>query len=76
MFIRIVRGKNESLYECERMHIRPHGDTEFVIEMEPSGVNIQIDKTVPAALAVYVMNNNGRTIDTIFRKEPDGDGDA
>jgi len=40
----------------------------FVIYLEPCGCSVQIDKDVEGSIGVYVMNNEGRTIDTIFRK--------
>ena len=91
MFLKVVRGKHTSLYECERMHRRPGAAAadaiaataespeqaekimqgRFYIFLEPSGISIEIDKTVPESLGVYVMNNEGRTIDTVFQKGED-----
>jgi hypothetical protein len=63
------------MYECERYHIQPenketvNGCRVFFIYLEPCGIHIEMDKDVPGSLGVYVMNNEGRTIDTIFRKD-------
>jgi len=68
MFIRIIRDKHDSIYECERVHFDSKDNDHFFIRLEPSGITIEIDKTVPT-LAVYCMNNKGKTIDTIFKSE-------
>ncbi len=72
MFVNIIRGKHKSLYQCDRLHIRSEKEGEFQIDMELDGgrcVSAIVDKAVPEELGVYVMNDQGRTIDTIFRKE-------
>ncbi len=74
MFVKIIRGNNEVMYECERYQINPwHHKTSsgnFFITIEPCCITEEIDKTVPEHLAIYVMNNDGKTIDTIFTKVP------
>ena len=77
MFVRIVKGNHDALYQCDRFRVHPvdSGQYEFTITMERDGradaVAATIDKSVPEALGVYVMNDEGRTIDTIFRKDED-----
>ena len=74
MFIRIIRGKgvdtSESLFECARLLTRIKENTPevMIFTMEETGkgaVSIEIDKREPE-IAVYVMNEKGRTIDTHF----------
>jgi len=76
MFVRIVTdGAHDSVYECNRVQIHPveGRPSEFTITMERDGahdaVSTTIDKTTPKAIGVYLMNDRGRTIDTVFRKE-------
>lgn len=87
MFLKICRGPNESLFECDAYHIRSHSTASknadnpkqweeshkgFFIEIEGRrDLQIEIDKTVPEALGVWVMNSQGKTIDTIFTKDQD-----
>lgn len=78
MFVRIIRGHNDALYECS--HVRVNHDTEkrqigLVMEDLPGRVSpleILVDKEVPEALGIYLMNHSGRTVDTLFRKEATG----
>ncbi len=75
MFVRIVRGNNEAVYECG--HVRSSYDPEkqritFVMEDMPNKVDAlvcHVDKNVNEAVGVYYMNNRGQTIDTVFRKD-------
>jgi hypothetical protein len=73
MFIRIVRDKHESTYECQRYHVAPQEDgTTFLLTIEgdiagTDGQSMMIDVDTSEHLAVYLMNNEGKTIDTIFR---------
>jgi len=68
MFIRIVKEGNESLYECDRIHLRQLSDSLFLdIEGRNGNVNIEIDKSTEK-VAIYAMNStDGRTIDTLFK---------
>lgn len=71
MFIRILRetdeGQHESLHECYHVNIHP-GDQPYFFFLVLEGVgptlSIQIDKR--EKIAVYAMNDRGKTIDTIF----------
>jgi len=80
MFVRIVHDGQESMYECQRYHIRSLKDGQtvnsssaFIIDFEPCGCSVEINKKTRASLGVYVMNNEGRTIDTIFSKSADSE---
>lgn len=77
MFISINRmtayGSRTSVYECDRYHIHPvEGEpTEFTITMEDrsSRAVAATYNTEEPGLGIFAMNNEGRTIDTIFRSE-------
>lgn len=71
MFLSIIQGKKSSLYECKRFHITPKGNDLFFIDLEPCGITIAIDKSSEEKIGVYAMNNDGRTIETIFSKDKD-----
>lgn len=67
--MKMEEGENESLYECRRYHIRPHeNDLEiFWITMEGeegNAITVMIEKK--EKIAVYVMNEHGQTVDTVF----------
>lgn len=80
MFVNVVRcpddgnsQRHTSLYECERIHIHPVEGTrtEFTITIEGraqtrEAVAVTYD-TNEKGLGIYVMNDRGQTIDTIFR---------
>ncbi len=64
MFVSVFVGKGRtSLYECRRVHIRPDETNEgqVFVCMEDSDVNLVVEK---ATTLVYIMNNEGKTIDT------------
>ena len=78
MFIKVKRDENESLYECERYHLsfahavdgpdKPMKTTMYLaLERDDTNgsITLQLEKDTPN-LAVYVMNRDGQTIDTIF----------
>ncbi len=75
MFISIVRDpqvgdalRHNSLYECDRYHITQERPGELLITMEGRGAaQLASYLTTENNLGIYVMNNLGRTIDTIFR---------
>lgn len=75
MFVNIVRGTHAALYECS--HVRSNYDPETqTIELCMEGAAqggssliVTVSKDVPEALGIYYMNNNGRTIDTVFSKD-------
>lgn len=74
MFVRIITDEvHDSIYQCDRVQIHSvDGKPEFTITMERDGthaaVSATIDTSTSKAVGVYLMNDNGRTIDTIFRK--------
>lgn len=77
MFVKVVRGNTESLYECHNYTLDPEGKesircaegSPFMIRMEGGcNLSVKIDKTTPEALAVYAMSDSGKTIETIFYK--------
>lgn len=79
MFISIVRTPDDgesrnhtSMYECDLYHIHPiEGDVnQWTVTLEKYGNQPAISftyATTEKALGIYVMNKDGRTIDTIFR---------
>jgi hypothetical protein len=77
MFVKIIRGDYESLYECDQFHTQPGKSTEqFEIVVERSSwasptITLEIDKTVPERLEVYVMNSLGQTVERMFIKAAD-----
>ena len=70
MFIRIIHTKkargHESLYECLRYRTQPtdHG---FIVTMEGVADTVSVDIDKRQTVEVYVMNNDGHTIDTLFQ---------
>jgi hypothetical protein len=74
MFIKVICDNVTSVHECERFHIHPRGDesmgecSEFNINMEPCNISLRIVKDDDKPLYVYVMNKDGKTIDTIYRR--------
>jgi len=77
MFVKIIRGSHEQVIECTAVSIdssRCKKENKFMLFIEGLNrrvVNHEIDKTVPEALGVYLMNSKGQTIDTVFSKQPD-----
>lgn len=81
MFISIIRQYNSrtsqrstSVYQCDRYHIHPVADTrsEFTITMERDGWPVAHSATYDTeahGTEIYVMNDHGRTIDTLFRSD-------
>lgn len=73
MFVRIDHDEKSSLYECDSYHMFTDKDgnlDEIIIVMERDKGEkrtASVDKT-RSRVGVYVMNNMGQTIDTIFRK--------
>lgn len=79
MFIKVLSKDHESLYECDRYHLRQtHGLDQgggavnttiyIVLEKDDSpkeAITLQLERST-SGLSVYVMNSDGRTIDTIF----------
>lgn len=75
MFVRIIRGQHDSIHECDNVRISPVADkpNRFMLALERVGSPYpdqlhEIDQTVPEAVGVYVMNQNGKTIETVFQK--------
>lgn len=76
MFVRIIHTNKDnmeydSLYECTRVYRRPlkglEGPIKDKVDFDLEGpggnhVTIQIDKT--EKVAVYIMNSDGKTIDS------------
>lgn len=71
MFIKVKHTARESLYECDRYHINPtENDDVFIITMEKDSpgngaISLEIHKT-QLDTAIYIMNQEGKTIDTVF----------
>ena len=66
MFIKVVRGSVETLYECARYTKRPTGDFNEV-ELQMEGTSDQVIGIIYDArdTDVYVMNNDGQTVETL-----------
>ncbi len=66
MFVRIIVRVDEveknSLYECERVHVRQHDGTKVDVDMEGPPISVRIEDKKYSV--IYLMNNNGKTIDT------------
>jgi hypothetical protein len=63
----------EYLYECNSYKVdRPSPeDTSFFIRLFPEiGISIEVSLDSDKHTAVYVMNNQGKTIETIFSNYP------
>lgn len=76
MFLRICRGTHDAIYECSEVRVTPQerrGELLITIEQlgTPDGRSVIVDKNTPQALGIYVMNSNGRTVETLFRKDAD-----
>lgn len=76
MFLSIVRDpqdgesrRHTSMYECDRYHIYPvkGAPTQFTITIEGRKAVCVAYDTTEKALGIFVMNDRGQTIDTIFR---------
>lgn len=74
MFVKIEEGSGQRVYQCLSYRLIPQDDPDelyFVMEMgSGSEVVVSARKDLPVQVGVYVMNDEGRTIDTVFR----GDG--
>lgn len=77
MFVRIIRGSSETLVECSQVRSKYDAEKkEILLTMEDvpgrtDVLQILVSKDIPEELGVYYMNSDGRTIDTVFRKEAD-----
>lgn len=80
MFVSIIRtpedGKSQrrtAMYECERFYIDPEEGTAttFLITMQCKSASVVAAyDTSESGLGIYVMNDCGRTVDTIFSSMP------
>lgn len=55
-------NKHESLYECSRVHIHPTDNGDIVLfELEGNDdITVEVKQSITE---VYILNENGRTID-------------
>ncbi|KKM80492.1 hypothetical protein LCGC14_1339380 [marine sediment metagenome] len=62
MFVTVIRKGHTAIYECKRVFIRTDVTTEgqVAVRMEDSDVDLIIEKVLSQ---VYIMNNEGKTID-------------
>ncbi|HAM41670.1 MAG TPA: hypothetical protein DCP69_10125 [Candidatus Omnitrophica bacterium] len=72
MFVKVVRGSSDSVFECDRVHRRPDPYPEggkpalvsFDLESHKPGANITIQVDVEDRnVAVYYMADDGKTIE-------------
>ncbi len=63
MFISVIRKGCTSIYECRRVFIHTDAENEgrVTVRMEDGDVELVVEK---AMSQVYIMNNEGKTIDT------------
>ena len=73
MFVRIVRGASDAIYQCDNLRTKLIESSLFITVEKYGGISytIDVDTKDPAEVGVYVMNDVGRTIDTLFRKDGD-----
>lgn len=61
MFVKVVGGVFQSLYECKRVHIRQGKNNDFVVfHMEEPEITLELEKS---NFVVYFMSDQGRTVD-------------
>lgn len=85
MFVKIIRTireeteteseqhTRESLYECNSYHTHPSGKDKFILSTEgEQSVHIEIEKSPDTE--IYIMNNEGKTIDYYRWASGDHDG--
>lgn len=72
MFVNITTkqekgGSNSSIYQCEVIHIRAHGDNRVLLTLESPTrtLDMEVEK---ATSGVFIMNDNGKTIDRYIWK--------
>ncbi len=78
MFVNIVKNGSSSIYECNNVHITnmAHKDKEEVKEQielrlehdNSRNINIVVDKD--SKTQIYLMNNEGQTIDKYAWSDP------
>ena len=69
MFICVDQGASGAFYECNRVLTRNFGDT-FTVTMERKDgdtITVEFDKSRNGG--VYVMSNEGRTVQCLFRRD-------
>jgi len=71
MFIKVIKsGSNESVYQCKRYHVTRWDFKMIKLDLEDNdgtGVSLEYDCSVPGKLAIFAMNNEGQTIDTLCK---------
>ena len=72
MFVNITTkqgktGDKSSIYQCEVIHIRPMGEDKVMLALESptKTLDIEVEK---ATSGVFIMNDNGKTIDRYIWK--------
>jgi len=76
MFVRIIwkaatnGEQSQTLFECSQIcEVRGEDPSKLTLMLGEAGTEIPIDKSEDGdADGVFVMNNEGRTIDCIFRR--------
>lgn len=75
MFVKVILGLSghRSVYECNRVLThRKNGINSpdgLLITMEGSdgSISLELDSATDDQIGVYLMNNDGQTIDTLFK---------
>ena len=77
MYLKVVEGYHNAMYECDEITIdtleKDKGFHLYLI-LYRYGVagpvrTVEVPKSVDYAVGVYLMSNQGKTIDTIFAKD-------
>ncbi len=75
MFVKVFENACEALYECESLFVSHlHEGKVFALDMENKDGTIRRTWDVNASAEIYIMNREGKTIDTMmwqpFKKGP------
>lgn len=74
MFVKVIREVSESLYECNRYHKVETEDNNkaFTVTLENDkagpAVSFTLDPDADGRMLVFVLNDEGQTIDRLFSK--------
>jgi len=71
MFVKLVRGNEETLHDCHTVRTKTFidSDSKSILLSLSNGTETEIE--ILPDIVVYIMNNDGKTIDKI-RSKTDG----